>query len=80
MKMVIGTLMGIILTLYMMYYFYPLLNIGHIQMASFFNATDPTISLSYIMGDGILTSLPFIPILVGLFILFAYSLKKSVFE
>jgi hypothetical protein len=80
MKLVVSTLMGIILTLYFMYYFFPLLTTEHAQTTLLFNATDPDIALSYTFGAGFLAALPFIPILVGLFVLFAYALKRSMYD
>ena len=80
MKMVVSTLMGIILTLYLMYYFFPLLQTEYAASQLLFNSTDPVIATSYAMGTGFYAALPFVPIFVALFILFAYSLKRSAYE
>lgn len=80
MKMVISTLMGIILALSLIYYFSPLLETERTAGNLIFNATDPTIITSYAYGTGFLLAMPFIPIMVGLFILFAYALKRSLYD
>jgi len=80
MKMVVSTLMGIILCLYLFYFFYPLLQTEKAASDLLFNTTDPVIVTSYALGTGFYAALPFIPILVGLFVLFAYSLKRSLYE
>jgi len=80
MRMVVSTLMGVIVSLYLMYYFFPLLQTEKNTLALIVNSTDPIIVTSNAMGSGFYTALPFIPIFVGLFIIFAYALKRSIYD
>jgi NhaP-type Na+/H+ or K+/H+ antiporter len=80
MKAVVSTIMGVILSLYLMYYFFPLLQTNQAMLGSVVNATDPVIVTSNAMGSGFYLVLPFIPIFVGLFILFAYALKRGIYD
>lgn len=80
MRLVVSTLAGIIVSLYFMFYIFPLIQIERVQTVNIFNGTDPIISTSYQMGTGFYSIIPFVPILVALFILFAYALRRSQYD
>lgn len=80
MKLVVATVTGIILCLGFMYFMFPLLITEHTATSTIFNSTDPTIAQSFAFGSGFYQVIPFLPILAGLFIIFAYALRRSIYE
>lgn len=80
MKLVVATVTGIILCISFMYFMFPLLTTEHSAALQMFNSTDPTIAFSYQVGGGFYNVIPFLPILAGLFIIFAYALRRSQYE
>lgn len=80
MRVIVATITGILMSLYFMYFFFPLLAIEHTQFNSLVNSTDPVISQSYTFGSGFYLVLPLIPILVGGFLIISIALKRDVGE
>ena len=80
MREVVGGITGIIVTLYLLYFALPLLETERIASLQFFNQTDPTIATSLTLGSGWYTALPFIGIMVMVFLLIAYALRREPFE
>ena len=70
---------GILMSIYFMFFVFPLLSTEHTLFSNplLINTTDSTVVTSYNLGQGFYTVLPFIPILVGGFILFNYALKRE---
>jgi hypothetical protein len=67
------------MALYFMYFVYPLLSSEHAMFNNplLVNTTDATVVTSYNLGQGFYTVLPFIPIIVGGFVVLNYSLKRD---
>ena len=82
MRIIVGTITGIFMALYFMYFLYPLLSTEHTLFTNplLINTTDSTVITSYNLGQGFYTVLPWIPILVGSFVLINYSLKREGYE
>ena len=79
MRMVVATITGIFMSLYFMYFIIPLISAEHTNFANplLINSTDPTVVTSFNLGQGFYTVLPFIPILVGGFVIINYSLRRD---
>jgi len=79
MRMVVALITGILMSIYFMFFVFPLLSTEHTLFSNplLINTTDSTVVTSYNLGQGFYTVLPFIPILVGGFILFNYALKRE---
>ena len=79
MRVVVGLITGLLMSLYFMYFVYPLLSSEHTMFNNplLINTTDSTVVTSYNLGQGFYTVLPFVPILVGAFVLINYSLKRE---
>lgn len=79
MRMVVGLITGLLMSLYFMYFAYPMMSTEHTLFNNplLINSTDPTVVTSFNLGQGFYTVLPFIPILVGGFVIFNYSLKRD---
>jgi len=79
MRIVVGVLTGLFMSLYFMYFAYPLMSTEHTLFNNplLINTTDATVVTSYNLGQGFYTVLPFIPLFVGGFILINYSLLRS---
>ena len=75
MRLIVGCITGIIVSLYLMYFVFPLLVTTHSNFATIVNASDPTVATSYTMGAGFYAILPFIPVIVTVFLVFSYALK-----
>ena len=82
MRLVVALLTGIFMSLYFMFFVYPLLSTEHTLFTNplLINTTDTTVITSYNLGQGFYTALPWIPILVGGFVLINYSLKRDAGE
>lgn len=80
MREVVGTITGIFMALYFMYFMYPLLSTTHSNFSILVNATDPTIATSYTLGSGFYNIIPLVPLLVGGFVIFSVALKRDVGE
>lgn len=79
MRVVVGLLTGILMALYFMYFAFPLLSSEHTAFSNplLINTTDSTVVTSYNLGQGFYTVLPWIPLLVGGFVVINYSLKRD---
>ena len=79
MRMIVALITGILMSIYFMFFVFPLLSTEHTLFSNplLINTTDATVVTSYNLGQGFYTVLPFIPILVGGFILFNYALKRE---
>ena len=82
MRVVVSLITGIFMALYFMYFLYPLLATEHTNFSNplLINTTDSTVVTSYNLGQGFYTILPWIPILVGGFVLINYSLKREGYD
>lgn len=80
MRQVVGLITGVFMALYFMYIGIPLLSTSHSNFSILVNATDPTISTAYNLGQGFYFVLPLIPLLVGGFVIFNYALKRDAGE
>ena len=80
MREIIGTLTGVFMALYFMYFFIPLLSTEHTNFSTLVNSSDTTIAQSYALGSGFYAVVPLIPILVAGFILISIALKRGVDE
>lgn len=77
MREVVGTITGIFIGLYFMYFYYPMLYTTHSNFSILVNSTDPTIATSYTMGSGLYQAIPLIPFLVGGFVIISVALKRD---
>lgn len=77
MRVVVGTISGIFMSLYFMYFMFPMISTEHTNFNSLVNASDPTIATSYTLGSGFYTVLPLIPLLIAGFVIINYSLKRD---
>jgi len=79
MRVIVGLLTGILMALYFMYFVFPLLSTEHTAFSNplLINTTDPVVVTSYNLGQGFYTALPWIPMLVGGFVVINYSLKRD---
>ena len=77
MRQVAATITGIFMSLYFMYFFYPLLSTTHTNFSLLVNSTDPTIATSYTMGSGFYQIIPLLPLLIGAFVLINFALKRD---
>lgn len=79
MRLVVSLIVGILMSLYFMYFVYPLLSSEHTMFNNplLINTTDATVVTSYNLGQGFYTVLPFIPIIVGGFVILNFSLKRD---
>jgi hypothetical protein len=80
MREVVGSITGIFMALYFMYFMIPLLNTSHTNFGILVNATDPTIATSYTLGSGFYMVIPLIPLFVGAFVLINMALKRDAGE
>ncbi len=79
MRVLVASITGIFIALYMMYFAIPLLSTEHTMMTNplLINATDPTVVTSFNLGQGFYTVMPMIPILVAGFLVISYALKSE---
>lgn len=77
MREVVGTLTGVLMALYFMYFMFPLLSTTHTNFNLLVNATDPTIATSYTLGGGFYQIIPLIPLIVGGFVIFSVAIKRE---
>lgn len=79
MRVVVASITGIFLALYLMYFAIPLLSTEHTltNVPLLINSTDPTVVTSFNLGQGFYTAMPIIPILVAGFIIISYALKSE---
>ena len=79
MRVVVGLITGLFMCLYFMYFAFPLMSTEHTMFTNplLINTTDATVVTSYNLGQGFYNVLPFIPILVGAFVIINYSLKRD---
>ena len=78
MRQIVGLITGVLMSLYMIYFVVPMLyNEHNTYMVSpyIINSTDPTVVTSFVLGQGFYTVMPLVPVLVGVFVIFNYSLK-----
>lgn len=75
MREVVGTVTGILLALYLCYWYIPMVYNSHTNFANVFNASDPVIAQSYIYGQGFYQIGPLVPVFVGAFVLISVALK-----
>ncbi len=82
MRTIVACLTGIFMALYFMYFLFPMLTSEHTYFTNAYlvNATDPTVVTSYNLGQGFYTAIPFIPILVGGFVIISTALKRDAGE
>jgi len=80
MREVVSFIMGVILMLYVLYFALPMLSNEKAATASILNQTDPTIAQSLTLGAGFYAVLPFAGILVGIFLIIAFALRREQFE
>lgn len=80
MREVVAMIAGIVLAGYILFFALPMLTNEKSAMSSMLNATDPTISLSQNLGQGFYTALPLVPILVAVFLIIAYALRRDPLE
>lgn len=80
MREVVSLIVGIVMVLYALYFAIPMLNNERAATVGFINMTDPTINNSVTLGVGFYDALPFIPIIVGIFLLISYSLRRDPLE
>ena len=78
MRLVIASITGILMALYMMYFVIPLLSIEHTNFATFVNGSDTTVIQSYALGSGFYQVMPLIPILIAGFAIISYALKRDI--
>lgn len=79
MRMVVSLIIGVFMALYFMFFAFPLLSSEHTMFNNplLVNTTDATVVTSYNLGQGFYTVMPFIPLLVGAFVIINYSLKRE---
>lgn len=79
MRLVVGLITGLLMSLYFMYFAYPLMSSEHTMFNNplLINTTDSTVVTSFNLGQGFYTVLPFIPVFVGAFVIINYSLKRD---
>ena len=82
MRVIVGLITGILMALYFMYFVFPLLSSEHTAFSNplLINSSDPTVVTSYNLGQGFYTALPWIPLLVGGFVVINYSLKREGYD
>ena len=83
MRQVVGTLTGVLIVEYLMYWIIPLISSEHTMFSAsplLVNTTDATVVTSYNLGNGFYNILPLIPILVAAFVLINYALKRDAGE
>ena len=80
MREVVALIAGIVLAGYALFFALPMLNTEKSAMNALLNATDPTIALSQSLGQGFYNALPFIPIIVGVFLIISYALRRDPLE
>ena len=83
MRQVVGTLTGIFMALYFMYFIFPLLSTEHTLFSlqpTLVNTTDTTVVTSYNLGQGFYTAIPLIPLLIGAFVIINFALKRDAGE
>lgn len=77
MRVIVGAVTGIFVSLYLMYYIFPLLVSTHSNFSTVLNGSDPVIASSFTMGAGFYSLIPFIPVLIGGFIIISMALKNG---
>lgn len=80
MRQVVSLIGGIVIALYALFFIVPMLSSTKTGEVSLFNSTDPTISLSQTLGTGFYSAIWFVPIIVGVFLLIAFALRRDVYE
>lgn len=77
MRQIVSTLVGIFMSLYFMFFYYPLISTSHTNFNLLVNSTDPVIAQSYTLGSGFYQVIPAIPLLVGAFTIINNALKRD---
>ena len=79
MRLIVSFIIAVFMALYFLYFVYPLLSTEHTLFNNplLVNTTDATVVTSYNLGQGFYTVMPFIPLLVGAFVIINYSLKRE---
>jgi len=80
MREVVGLVGGIIIALYCLFFIVPMLSITKTGESALFNSSDSTISLSQNLGQGMYTFIWFVPVIVGVFLIISFSLRRDQFE
>ena len=80
MRQVISLIGGIILAIYSLYFIVPMLSITKTGESALFNSSDTTIALSQNLGQGMYTVIWFIPVVVGVFLIISFALRRDAFE
>lgn len=80
MREVIGVIGGITIAEFALYFFLPALTLTKAGESALLNSTDPTIALSQNLGGGFYSVLPFIPIIVGVFLIISFALRRDILE
>jgi len=79
MRLIVSFIIAVFMALYFLYFVYPLLSTEHTLFNNplLVNTTDATVVTSYNLGQGFYTVMPFIPLLVGAFVIINYSLLRE---
>ena len=77
MREIVSVITGIFMSLYFMYFMYPLVFSTHTNFSILVNSTDPVIAQSYTLGSGFYQVIPLLPLLGGAFILISVALKRD---
>ena len=80
MKQVVTLIVGIVLALYSLFFIVPMLSTTKTGESSLFNQTDPTIALSNTLGTGFYSAIWFVPVIVGVFLLISFALRRDAYE
>lgn len=77
MRQIAGLITGVLMIGYFMYFGIPMLYTDHILFSPLVNSTDATVVSSNNLGGMFYSALPIIPLLVGVFVVFNYALKRD---
>ena len=80
MRQVVSLIVGIIVALWLNFFLVPMLSTTKTGEAPLFNATDPTISLSQTLGTGFYSAIWFVPVIIGVFLIISYALRREAWE
>ena len=82
MRIVVSSITGIFIALYMMYFAIPLISSEHTSFANplLINSTDPTVVTSFALGNGFYQAMPLVPVLIVVFIWISIALKRDMGE
>ena len=82
MRIVVSSITGIFIALYMMYFAIPLISTEHTSFANplLINSTDPTVVTSFALGNGFYQAMPLVPVLIVVFLWISIALKRDTGE